>query len=130
MLFKKHVSSMERNQMIDITKLVRDCIKESNTKNGIAIVFCPHTTGAITINENCDRDVQIDMITHLEKVFPNSREFMHFEGNSDSHLKSTTVGASENIIIHNGDLLLGTWQGIYFCEFDGPRERTFYVKVQ
>ena len=130
MLFTKHISSMDRNQMIDITTTVRDCVKESNIANGIVIVFCPHTTGAITINENCDRDVQIDMITHLKKVFPNNRYFRHFEGNSDSHLKSTTVGASETIIIHKSDLLLGTWQGIYFCEFDGPRERTFYVKIQ
>ena len=93
------------------------------------MVYCPHTTAAITINENADPDVKTDLISGFDKVFPDFESFRHAEGNSDAHIKSSVVGASETIIVTGGRPLLGTWQGVYFCEFDGPRNRKFYVKV-
>ena len=92
-------------------------------------MYTPHTTAAITINENADPDVVKDLIFAYQKTFPNDHSFKHFEGNSDAHLKSSLTGVSENLIIHNGTLLLGTWQGVYFCEFDGPRSRSVYLKI-
>jgi len=118
-----------RNSLYNITVQVREAITKSMIPNGIAIVFCPHTTAGITINENADPDVVHDFIIGLEKAFPDRPEFRHDEGNSSAHLKASTVGASETIIINDGKLVLGTWQGIYFCEFDAPRNRRFYVKV-
>lgn len=93
------------------------------------IVYCPHTTGAITINENADPDVKTDLTLGLNQTFPNKPEYIHFEENSDGHMKSSLVGASETLIITNGQLVLGTWQSVYFCEFDGPRQRQFHVKL-
>ncbi|MCD8187564.1 MAG: secondary thiamine-phosphate synthase enzyme YjbQ [Ruminococcus sp.] len=115
--------------MIDITREVRETITESGVDEGICVIFCPHTTGAVTINENADPDVKADFIFGMDKIFPDMKEFRHSEGNSDAHLKSSSVGASETVIVTKGRPLLGTWQGIYFCEFDGPRKRKFYVKV-
>ncbi|MCD7810764.1 MAG: secondary thiamine-phosphate synthase enzyme YjbQ [Ruminococcus sp.] len=115
--------------MIDITREVREAITESGVDEGICVIFCPHTTGAVTINENADPDVKADFIFGMDKIFPDMKEFRHSEGNSDAHLKSSSVGASETVIVTKGRPLLGTWQGIYFCEFDGPRKRKFYVKV-
>ncbi|MCC8135408.1 MAG: secondary thiamine-phosphate synthase enzyme YjbQ [Ruminococcus sp.] len=115
--------------MIDITREVREAITESGVDEGICVIFCPHTTGAVTINENADPDVKADFIFGMDKIFPDMKEFRHSEGNSDAHFKSSSVGASETVIVTKGRPLLGTWQGIYFCEFDGPRKRKFYVKV-
>jgi secondary thiamine-phosphate synthase enzyme len=92
-------------------------------------VFCPHTTAAITINENADPDVVRDLLLGLDKAFPDRAEFRHSEGNSSAHLKSSCVGASECVLVESGQLVLGTWQSVYFCEFDGPRTRSFIVKV-
>jgi len=97
--------------------------------NGIAVVYCPHTTAGITINENADPDVTWDMMLGFDKAFPDRPEFRHAEGNSAAHLKASAVGSSVTVIIENGNLILGTWQGIYFCEFDSPRTRKFYVKI-
>lgn len=97
---------------------------------GVCRVFCPHTTGAITINENADPDVLHDLAIGLARAFPNRSEFRHAEGNSAAHLKSSCIGASETVLIRGGRLVLGTWQGIYFCEFDGPRRRTFLVQTE
>ena len=119
----------DRQGYYDITSQVKDSINKAGVKDGICIVFCPHTTGAITINENADPDVTRDLRLGMDKVFPNMKEFRHMEGNSDAHLKSSNVGVSETLIIDSGHLILGTWQGIYFCEFDGPRTRRYYVKV-
>lgn len=116
--------------MIDITSQVRSFVKQSSIRGGICVVFTPHTTAAITINENADPDVKSDVLRKLTEVFPQRDNYDHSEGNSDSHIKSSLVGCSETIIIDSGSLLLGTWQGIYFCEFDGPRSREFYVKIQ
>ncbi len=128
MLFDFKLSTPSQG-LIDITGEVQEAINESGVNEGFCIVFCPHTTAAVTINENADPDVKSDFVMGLDKAFPDLEGFDHAEGNSDAHIKSSTVGASETIIISGGRLLLGTWQGIYFCEFDGPRNRKFYVKV-
>ena len=121
----------KRCDMLDITSLVADVVAKSGVSNGDCIVFANHTTGAITINENADPDVVHDMLMTLEELFPKNRKgYRHDEGNSDSHVKSSLVGASEQILIDQGQLQLGTWQGIYFCEFDGPRNRAVTVQVR
>lgn len=128
-MLKEYKLSTERQNFYNITSYVREAVAESGIKDGICTVFCPHTTAGITINENADPDVVRDMLLGLDKAFPDRPEFRHMEGNSAAHLKSSCVGSSSSVIIKNGNLVLGTWQGIYFCEFDGPRTRKFYVKV-
>ena len=127
----KHSLSIKSNQtMVDITDTIRADIKDSGVRDGIVIVYCPHTTAGITINENADPDVVRDLIYGFEKVYPtNDKNYKHFEGNSHAHMKSSTMGASQTLILDDGKLILGTWQDVYFCEFDGPRNRSFYVKV-
>lgn len=116
--------------MLKITAEVREDIKKSGIENGIVLVYCPHTTAGITINENADPDVVRDLLYGMEKIYPTKdNRYRHFEGNSHAHLKSSTVGASQMVILNEGKLVLGTWQDLYFCEFDGPRTRTFYVKI-
>lgn len=115
--------------LVDITNEITEAISESGVLEGLCVVFCPHTTAAITINENADPDVKSDFIRGMDKFFPELNEFHHAEGNSDAHIKSSAIGASETLIITGGRPLLGTWQDVYFCEFDGPRNRKFYVKV-
>ncbi len=119
----------ERQGYYNITSAVRDTIRKSGVTSGICVVYCPHTTAAITINENADPDVPHDLVIGFDEAFPDRRDFRHGEGNSDAHLKCSTVGASETILIEEGRPLLGTWQGVYFCEFDGPRTRRYYIKV-
>lgn len=128
MLFDFQLSTPSQG-LVDITNEVAEAISESGVNEGVCIVFCTHTTAAITINENADPDVKSDFLMGMDKSFPDLSAFRHSEGNSDAHLKSSAIGASETVIITNGKPLLGTWQGIYFCEFDGPRKRKFYVKV-
>jgi len=128
-MFYEFNLSTPRENMYNITAQVRDAVSKSAVKDGIAVVFCPHTTAGITINENADPDVVHDLLLGLEKAFPDRSEFRHGEGNSTAHLKASTVGASETIIVKDGSLVLGTWQSIYFCEFDPPRNRRFYVKI-
>ena len=118
-----------QNNWTDITQRVKDALRESGITNGLCVVYCPHTTAGITINENADPDVVRDLIFALEKTYPDRPEFRHAEGNSAAHLKASAVGSGVTIIIERGRLLLGTWQGVYFCEFDGPRNRRFYVKI-
>lgn len=115
--------------LIDITPEIREAITESGVLEGICVVFCPHTTAAITINENADPDVKSDFIKGMDRFFPDLNEFEHAEGNSAAHIRSSVVGASETLIISGGRPLLGTWQDVYFCKFDGPRNRKFYVKI-
>jgi len=125
------VSTQSRNQMVDVTGEVKAVIRDSGISNGDVIVYCPHTTAAITINENADKDVVHDILLTLSEIFPEGRGgYRHMEGNSDSHVKSSLVGCSEQIILTNGGLSLGTWQGIFFCEFDGPRSRRVKVQVR
>lgn len=119
-----------QNNWTDITKRVKDALRESGITSGLCVVYCPHTTAGITINENADPDVVRDLIFALEKTYPDRPEFRHGEGNSAAHLKAGVMGSSATIPVKNGRLLLGTWQGIYFCEFDGPRARRFYVQIQ
>ncbi|MGL5674788.1 MAG: secondary thiamine-phosphate synthase enzyme YjbQ [Cellulosilyticaceae bacterium] len=129
-LYKHQLSIKHPQTLVDITPFIKEDLKKSNIQHGITIVYCPHTTAGITINENADPDVVRDLVYGFEKVYPtHDSNYRHFEGNSHSHLKSSTVGASQSLIIHNGSLILGRWQDVYFCEFDGPRERTFYVKI-
>lgn len=122
------INTHSRESMIDITEEVKNAIKSSGIKDGICTVFVPHTTAGVTINENADPDVKDDIIRGLDEIIPNIR-FKHMEGNSDAHIKSALVGNSVNLIVENGEIQLGTWQGIYFCEFDGPRSRKVYIKV-
>jgi secondary thiamine-phosphate synthase enzyme len=123
------LSTSSRNQLIDITDTVADYVQRSGVKSGICLVYTPHTTAAITINENADPSVKSDIIRKLTDIFPQNDNYNHGEGNSDAHLKSSVIGCSQSLLIEDGSLLLGTWQGIYFCEFDGRRTRQFYVKV-
>jgi len=115
--------------MLDITSKVQRAIIEQGFKNGICYLFVPHTTAAITINENADPDVTRDILMELNKVIPFEDGYAHGEGNSAAHIKAGIMGFSETIFVENGRLVLGTWQGIYFCEFDGPRQRKVYVKM-
>ena len=126
---KRYELSTGSFEMVNITARVREAVRESGVEEGLCCVYCPHTTASITINENADPDVVHDLKFALADTFPDRVEFLHFEGNSAAHLKSSVVGASETIPISSGELVLGTWQGIYFCEFDGPRNRQFFVQV-
>jgi len=123
------VKTNSRFEMIDITNHVRSVLRESNVKSGICYVFVPHTTAAVTINENADPDVPRDIIMELDKVIPLHDNYRHMEGNSAAHIKASLVGSSEMIFIENGSLVLGTWQSLFFCEFDGPRTRKVFVKL-
>ena len=128
MVYEYSLSTSKEN-FYNITMQVREAISKSGVTDGIAVVYCPHTTASITINENADPDVVPDMLLGLDRAFPDRPEFKHGEGNSSAHLKASAVGSSVTVIILNGKPVLGTWQGIYFCEFDPPRSRKFYVKV-
>ncbi|HPN31870.1 MAG TPA: secondary thiamine-phosphate synthase enzyme YjbQ [bacterium] len=129
MLYEINVKTNSSVELIDITRKINETISKSGIDSGICLVFTPHTTAAITINENADSDVQSDIIKEINKIIPFNDNYRHSEGNSAAHLKSSLFGASENIIVESGRLLLGTWQGIYFCEFDGPRSRKVFVKI-
>jgi secondary thiamine-phosphate synthase enzyme len=113
----------------NITGNVSEAAAKSGVTNGICVVYCPHTTAGITINENADPDVIHDILVGLDRAFPDSPDYRHMEGNTAAHLKSSCVGSSATLIIEDGKLLLGKWQAVYFCEFDGPRSRKYYVKV-
>ena len=119
-----------RAQMIDITAQVREAVQQAGAVDGLAVVYCPHTTAGITINEGADPDVARDILQHLEDLYPwNHPQYRHSEGNSAAHLKASALGASQAVPVVSGRLALGTWQTVYFCEFDGPRQRSFLVKV-
>lgn len=121
--------STTARQMQPITRQVQQLVRESGVQNGLCLVFCPHTTAAITINENADPDVVEDLLFALDKTFPDRPEFRHMEGNSAAHLKASCVGESVTVPVLGAQLQLGRWQGIYFCEFDGPRHRTVWVQT-
>ncbi|MHC4271170.1 MAG: secondary thiamine-phosphate synthase enzyme YjbQ [Planctomycetota bacterium] len=125
------VSTKKRNEMIDITSRVSSIINDSGITDGEVTVYCPHTTAGITINENADPSVPHDILLTLSELIPQHRSgYQHSEGNSDSHCKSSLIGCSEHALIQNGSLDMGTWQAIFFCEFDGPRHRTVVVQVR
>ncbi len=123
------VKTGRRVEFVDITGQVRDAVRESGTAVGMAHVAVPHTTAAVTVNENADPDVVNDVIMHLERLVPQDGGYRHSEGNSDAHVKASIMGCSEMLPVEEGRLVLGTWQGVYFCEFDGPRTRRVRVTV-
>lgn len=124
------VSTSSRNQMLNITRQVEQIVSQSGIQDGIVTVFCPHTTAGITINENADPDVCHDILLTLNKLLPqNLPGYQHCEGNSDAHVKSSLVGCSRQVMLSKGSLVLGTWQGLFFCEFDGPRTRSIHVQI-
>ena len=129
MLTKLSVSTAGHTQMLNITEMIQKAVRDSGIHSGLCTVFIPHTTAAVTINENADPDVVRDFTTEINKIVPWEDGYQHMEGNSAAHLKASMIGFSEQIIIENGRLVLGTWQGIYFCEYDGPRTRNVYVKI-
>lgn len=129
MKYSLEVKTSSHTQMLDITKDIKKIIKESEIKNGSCIIFIPHTTAAVTINENADPDVQKDFIKAINKLVPWEDEYLHMEGNSAAHLKASMIGFSEQLMVEKGRILLGTWQGIYFVEFDGPRNRKVWVSI-
>ncbi|MGC9772424.1 secondary thiamine-phosphate synthase enzyme [Fervidobacterium changbaicum] len=129
MLQEFSVRTTRRVELVDITNEVRKIVKESGVKDGIVVVYVPHTTCGVTINEHADPSVVEDIINQLAKIVPANAGYRHLEGNSDAHIKVSIVGSSVTIIVNNGNLLLGTWQGVFLCEFDGPRTREVIVKV-
>ncbi len=129
MLFVYEVKTKKREELVDITNYLLDAVEKSRVREGIAIIYCPHTTAAITINENADPTVKEDIINFLSHLIPKNFNYRHLEGNSDAHIKSSLIGSSETIIIKDGKPLLGTWQGLFFAEFDGPRTRKVYIKI-
>lgn len=130
MLSSHQISTHSRSQIVDLTGEVGRIVRESGVKEGLCVVYVPHTTAGVTINENADPDVKHDLLKKLTAMIPQEESYYrHGEGNSDSHLKTALVGPSVTLIIADGELLLGTWQGIYFCEFDGPRSRSYHVKI-
>jgi len=130
-MFRKviEIRSESRSQMLDITPQVEGVLREAGVEEGTCLVYVPHTTAGVTINENADPTVREDILEKLEELVPRGRGYRHLEGNADSHIKATLVGSSVTIPVSGGRLLLGTWQGIFFCEFDGPRRRRAIVQV-
>jgi len=124
------IKTSQNQQFIDVTDKIKQAIKISRLTTGRVTLFCPHTTAGLTINENADPDVVSDMIRALDKVFPLIGDYNHYEGNSHAHLKSSFVGVDQTIIIDNGKPILGTWQSVYFCEFDGPRMRQLHITLE
>lgn len=129
MLYHINVASRARNELIDITAKVQEIVRESGTASGVCHLFALHTTAAVTVNEGADPAVQKDISRFLCGMVPVNAPFSHSEGNSDAHVKASLVGSSETLLIEGGRLLLGTWQAVYFCEFDGPRSRKLAVKI-
>ena len=124
------VKSGSRTQLIDITSDVQAALREAGLRDGLCMIYVPHTTAAVTINENADPTVKTDILKILNQVIPFEANYGHMEGNSAAHIKSTLVGASELVAVRNGKLQLGTWQGIFFCEFDGPRRRRVHLHMR
>lgn len=129
MLERIEIKTQKQIELIDITRQINDVIAKSGVQNGICIIFVPHTTAGVTINENADSDVVRDIIESINKTVPFDSDYKHIEGNSPAHIKASLFGPDLTIIIEKGTILLGVWQGIYFCEFDGPRNRKLFVKV-
>jgi len=123
------VKTQAREELVDITARVREELVSSGVKDGICYVYVPHTTAAVTINENADPSVKEDILMALRKIVPDSLPYRHSEGNSPAHVKACLIGSSIKVIIDEGQLALGTWQGIFFCEFDGPRNRNVFIKA-
>ena len=123
------VKTSRRTDLVDITRSVQEAVRKSGVKEGVCFVFVPHTTAAVTINENADPSVLEDIKMSLDKIVPFEGPYRHLEGNSPAHIRSSLIGCSQTVLVESGKLVLGTWQGIFFCEFDGPRSRKVYVRV-
>jgi secondary thiamine-phosphate synthase enzyme len=123
------VRTSKKTELIDISRSVQEAVEKTGFKDGVCIIFVPHTTAAVTINENADPSVVQDIVTELNKIVPFEDRYQHMEGNSAAHIKASIVGSSQTVFIESGKLVLGTWQGIFFCEFDGPRNRKVHVKM-
>ena len=128
-LMNLSIKTTKKTEMIDITSMITNAVKSSGIKEGLCMLFVPHTTAAITVNENADPSVKSDILMILNRIVPWEADYRHLEGNSPAHIKSTLVGVSEQLAIEKGGLVLGTWQGIFFCEFDGPRTRKIILKI-
>ncbi|MCK5759086.1 MAG: secondary thiamine-phosphate synthase enzyme YjbQ [Clostridiales bacterium] len=129
MVKKVRISTKTRSDMVNITGRIQEIVAKSGIKNGIVVVFVPHTTAGITINENADPDVVTDILMKLNKIVTEDRDYLHYEGNSSAHIKALMTGSSVTVILEEGKLALGMWQGIYFCEYDGPRSRTVNIEI-
>jgi len=129
MIEKLDIKTSQPSQMLDITAQIQQIVTSSKVKSGVCCIYSPHTTAAVTVNENADPSVQEDILNHLSKSVPHKADYLHAEGNSDSHIKTALIGPSTNLIIADGKILLGTWQGVFLCEFDGPRKRSVWVKI-
>ena len=130
MLYRLSVRTRGKADLQDITGTVRDTISSSGVQSGVCHVFVPHTTAGITINEHADPSVVEDIMTQLDKMVPQHGGYHHLEGNSPAHIKASLVGSSQTVFIEDGRLVLGTWQGVFFCEFDGPRNRSLLIKIE
>jgi len=129
-MFKKiSLKTNDRVEFVDITSKIQNAVKKTGVDSGLVMIHIPHTTAAVTINENADPDVAADIKKEVNKIIPFDDNYAHLEGNSAAHIKSSLFGVDQTVIIKNKKLLLGTWQGIYFCEFDGPRSRNIYLKI-
>jgi secondary thiamine-phosphate synthase enzyme len=123
------VPTRKREEFVELTSIVQNYVNEQSLVSGIVLLYVPHTTAGCTINENADPDVVRDMLSELARFVPYQSDYRHGEGNSDAHIKASLMGSSQLIIVQNGKLVLGRWQGIYFCEFDGPRQRSIHLKT-
>ncbi len=123
------IKTTKNIEFIDITEKIKRIVKQSGTSSGYCIVYVPHTTAAVTVNENADKDVQVDILRKLSELVPLKSDYQHLEGNSAAHIKSSVIGVSKTFLVENGNLILGRWQGIFFCEFDGARERKVLISV-
>ncbi len=126
---KLNIKTSKKNELIEITAQIKKALETSGINEGICVLFCPHTTAGLTINEAFDPSVKDDILFSMDKISPDYKEFRHAEGNSDGHVKSSLIGSSLNLIITDGSIKLGQWQGIYFAEFDGPRSREVWIQV-
>ncbi len=123
------INTRRRSEMIEITASIREAVQRTGVKSGLCLVFVPHTTAGVTINENADPDVPADLLAVLSRLVPAGAGYAHAEGNADAHVKASLMGSSVAVPVENGELALGTWQGIFFCEFDGPRRRKAWVRM-
>ncbi|MGQ9492894.1 MAG: secondary thiamine-phosphate synthase enzyme YjbQ [Anaerolineae bacterium] len=129
MQFEIQVSSKTKSELVDITPEVHKCIQQSGVQNGVCVLFVPHTTAGLTVNENWDPSVRVDILAVLDRLVPWQAAYRHTEGNAAAHVKASLLGASQTLLIENGKLALGTWQGVFLAEFDGPRRREVWVSI-
>lgn len=129
MIYRLNIKTRSKEEFQDVTDRVNDAISQSGIEEGICLIYSPHTTGGITVNEHADPDVVEDILSRLNALVPQQADYKHGEGNSAAHIKATIVGTSASVIVQYGELALGTWQGVFFCEFDGPRNREVHIKV-